>query len=189
MIPINLFSNSINRFPINLFSNQSTFFPINPSFIQSNTLFSNQYTIEEAVKTADIVIGAVLIPGGKAPSLITKSMLSEMEKGTVLIDVAVDQGGCIETCSPTTHENPINVIDGVIHYGVANMPGTVPQTAIRALANATLPYVLRLANKGWVHATNESTPLKKGLNIVRGIIEHPEVKSWYEGLNDDTAKD
>ena len=153
------------------------------------TLFSNQYTIEEAVKTADIVIGAVLIPGGKAPSLITKSMLSEMEKGTVLIDVAVDQGGCIETCSPTTHENPINVIDGVIHYGVANMPGTVPQTATRALTNATLPYVLRLANKGWVHATNESTPLKKGLNIVRGIIEHPEVKSWYEGLNDDTAKD
>lgn len=153
------------------------------------TLFSNQYTIEAAVSTADIIIGAVLIPGGKAPQLVTKSMLSLMEKGTVLIDVAVDQGGCIETCNSTTHENPVYEIEGVIHYGVANMPGAVPQTATRALTNATLPYVLQLANKGWVHATNESTPLKKGLNIVRGIIEHPEVKSWYDGLKEEASTD
>lgn len=153
------------------------------------TLFSNQYTIEAAVSTADIIIGAVLIPGGKAPQLVTKSMLSLMEKGTVLIDVAVDQGGCIETCNSTTYENPVYEIEGVIHYGVANMPGAVPQTATRALTNATLPYVLQLANKGWVHATNESTPLKKGLNIVRGIIEHPEVKSWYDGLKEETSTD
>lgn len=144
------------------------------------TLFSNQFTIEEYIKTADLIIGAVLIPGGKTPNLITKDMLSMMEKGTVLIDVAVDQGGCIETCQPTTHENPVFVEEGIIHYGVANMPGAVPQTSTRALTNATLPYIIQLADKGWIHATSESTPLKKGLNIVRGEIVHPEVKDWYE---------
>lgn len=148
------------------------------------TLYSNQYTIEAAVKTADVIIGAVLIPGGKAPHLVNKSMLSQMEKGTVLIDVAVDQGGCIETCRPTTYEDPVYELDGIIHYGVSNLPGAVPQSSTRALTNTTLPYVLQLANKGWVHATNESTPLKKGLNIVRGIVEHPEVKSWYEGVKE-----
>ena len=107
-------------------------------------------------------------------------MLSMMEKGTVLIDVAVDQGGCIETCKPTTFENPVFVEEGIIHYGVANMPGAVPQTSTRALTNATLPYVIQLAEKGWIHATSESTPLKKGLNVVRGEIVHPEVKEWYE---------
>lgn len=144
------------------------------------TLYSNQYTIEEAVATADIIVGAVLIPGGKAPLLVTRAMLSRMEKGTVLMDIAVDQGGCMETCRPTTHTEPTYVEEGIIHYGVANMPGAVPQTATRALTNATLPYILQIANKGWVHATNESTALKKGLNVVRGIIEHPEVKAWYE---------
>lgn len=144
------------------------------------TLFSNQFTIEEYIKTADLIIGAVLIPGGKTPNLITKDMLSMMEKGTVLIDVAVDQGGCIETCQPTTHETPVFVEEGIIHYGVANMPGAVPQTSTRALTNATLPYIIQLAEKGWIHATSESTPLKKGLNIVRGEIVHPEVKDWYE---------
>lgn len=144
------------------------------------TLYSNQYTIEEALEKADIIVGAVLIPGGKAPSLITKDMLSKMEKGTVLIDVAVDQGGCIETCKPTTHDAPVYELEGIIHYGVANMPGAVPQTSTRALTNATLPYVVQLANKGWIHATNESTPLKRGLNIVRGEIVHQEVKEWYD---------
>ena len=144
------------------------------------TLFSNQFTIEEYIKTADVIIGAVLIPGGKAPNLITKDMLSMMEKGTVLIDVAVDQGGCIETCKPTTYENPVFVEEGIIHYGVANMPGAVPQTSTRALTNATLPYIIQLAEKGWIYATSESTPLKKGLNVVRGEILHPEVKEWYE---------
>ena len=146
------------------------------------TLFSNQFTIEEYITTADIIIGAVLIPGGKAPNLITKDMLSLMEKGTVLIDVAVDQGGCIETCKPTTHETPVFVEEGIIHYGVANMPGAVPQTSTRALTNATLPFIIQLADRGWIHATSESTPLKKGLNIVRGEIVHPEVKEWFEKL-------
>ena len=141
------------------------------------TLMSNEYNILEAIKTADLIIGAVLIPGAKAPHLITREMLKEMREGTVLVDVAVDQGGCIETCKPTTHEAPTFVIDGIVHYCVANMPGAVPYTSTLALTNATLPYCLALANKGWKKACQENEELKKGLNVVHG-------KVVYQGVSD-----
>ncbi len=113
------------------------------------TQFSNEYNIRSLIPTHDLIIGAVLIPGAKAPNLITRAMLKDMRPGTVLVDVAVDQGGCIETCKPTTHEDPIFIIDDVVHYCVANMPGAVPYTSTLALTNATLPYAIQLANKGW----------------------------------------
>ncbi|MGL4630394.1 MAG: alanine dehydrogenase, partial [Leadbetterella sp.] len=134
------------------------------------TIYSSSYAINEALTTADLIIGAVLIPGAKAPKLIRKDMLSRMQKGSVIVDVAVDQGGCIETCRPTTHEEPTFVIDDVVHYCVANMPGAVPYTSTPALTNATLPYILELANKGWKKACDENQDLKKGLNIVEGEI-------------------
>ena len=143
------------------------------------TLMSNHYNISEAIADADLVIGAVLIPGAKAPHLITKDMLKLMSPGTVVVDVAVDQGGCIETCTPTTHENPTFIIDGIVHYCVANMPGAVPYTSTLALTNATLPYALQLANKGWKKACNENEELKKGLNIANGKIVYRGVaESW-----------
>ncbi len=134
------------------------------------TMMSNQYAIQQAIQTADLIIGAVLIPGAKAPHLITRDMLKLMRPGTVLIDVAVDQGGCIETCQPTTHENPIYIIDDVIHYCVANMPGAVPYTSTLALTNATLPYAIQLANQGWKEACGRNPELKKGLNIIKGNV-------------------
>ena len=134
------------------------------------TLMSNHYNICEAIASADLVVGAVLIPGTKAPHLITREMLKLMRPGTVLVDVAVDQGGCIETCSPTTHENPTFIIDDIIHYCVANMPGAVPYTSTLALTNATLPYALQLANEGWKSACAKNSELRKGLNIVNGKI-------------------
>jgi alanine dehydrogenase len=143
------------------------------------TLMSNHYNISEAISDADLVIGAVLIPGAKAPHLITKDMLKLMSPGTVVVDVAVDQGGCIETCTPTTHENPTFIIDGIVHYCVANMPGAVPYTSTLALTNATLPYALQLANKGWKKACNENEELKKGLNIANGKIVYRGVaEAW-----------
>jgi alanine dehydrogenase len=143
------------------------------------TLMSNHYNISEAIADADLVIGAVLIPGAKAPHLITKDMLKLMSPGTVVVDVAVDQGGCIETCTPTTHENPTFIIDGIVHYCVANMPGAVPYTSTLALTNATLPYALQLANKGWKKACNENEELKKGLNIANGKIVYRGVaEAW-----------
>ena len=135
-----------------------------------NTILSNEYNIKEALGEADLVVGAVLIPGAKAPHLITRDMLQLMKPGSVIIDVAVDQGGCIETCRPTTHEDPVFVIDDVVHYCVANMPGAVPYTSTLALTNATIPYVVQLANLGWKRACNESTELKKGLNIINGSL-------------------
>ncbi len=141
------------------------------------TVFSNEYNIREAIKTADLIVGAVLIPGAKAPHLITRDMLKEMRPGTVLVDVAVDQGGCIETCKPTTHENPTYEIDGIIHYCVANMPGAVPYTSTLALTNATLPYALQLANKGWKKACADNEELRLGLNVVDG-------KVVYKGVSD-----
>lgn len=141
------------------------------------TVYSNEYNIREAVKTADLIIGAVLIPGAKAPHLITRDMLKLMKPGTVLVDVAVDQGGCIETCKPTTHENPTFEIDGIIHYCVANMPGAVPYTSTLALTNATLPYALQLANKGWKKACADNEELRLGLNVVEG-------KVVYKGVSD-----
>lgn len=113
------------------------------------TMYSNEYTIRRLIKNHDLIVGAVLIPGAKAPNLITREMLKDMRPGTVIVDVAVDQGGCIETCKPTTHDDPTFIIDEVVHYCVANMPGAVPYTSTIALTNATLPYALQLADKGW----------------------------------------
>jgi alanine dehydrogenase len=143
------------------------------------TVMSNEYNIREFVKTADLIVGAVLIPGAKAPSLVTRDMLKTMQPGTVLVDVAVDQGGCIETCTPTTHEDPIFIIDDVIHYCVANMPGAVPYTSTMALTNATLPYAIQLANKGWEKACSDNEELKKGLNVVKGDVVYKAVAEAF----------
>jgi alanine dehydrogenase len=142
-------------------------------------LFSSEYNIRRQLSRVDLIIGAVLIPGAKAPHLITRQMLGEMRDGTVVIDVAVDQGGCIETCHPTTHEDPTYTIDGVIHYCVANMPGAVPFTSTLALTNATFPYLLQIAEKGWERATMDNPHLKAGLNIVRGEIVYEEVAEAF----------
>jgi len=139
------------------------------------TIMSNHYNIREAIAQADLVVGAVLIPGAKTPNLVTRDMLKLMRSGTVIVDVAVDQGGCIETCTPTTHENPTFIIDDIVHYCVANMPGAVPYTSTLALTNATLPYALQLANKGWKTACLENEELKKGLNIANGKIVYQGV--------------
>ncbi len=144
-----------------------------------HTLMSNEYNIRLLIKNHDLIVGAVLIPGAKAPKLITRDMLKDMLPGTVLVDVAVDQGGCIETCTPTTHENPTFIIDDVVHYCVANMPGAVPYTSTLALTNATLPYAIQLANKGWQQACKESQPLKLGLNIVKGDVVYKGVADAF----------
>ena len=144
------------------------------------TVMSNEYNIREFIKTHDLIIGAVLIPGAKAPSLITRDMLKEMQPGTVLVDVAVDQGGCIETCRPTTHANPTFIIDDIIHYCVANMPGAVPYTSTVALTNATLPYAIELAGKGWKNACSENDELKLGLNIIRGEVVYRAVAETFD---------
>jgi alanine dehydrogenase len=150
-----------------------------------DTVMSNEYNIREAIKLSDLIIGAVLIPGAKAPHLITREMLKEMRAGTVLVDVAVDQGGCIETCKPTTHENPTFEIDGIVHYCVANMPGAVPYTSTLALTNATLPYAIQLANKGWEKACRENEELAKGLNVVNGEVVYKGVSdAWGLSLSD-----
>ncbi|ADB38915.1 alanine dehydrogenase [Spirosoma linguale] len=143
------------------------------------TMMSNEYNIREMIKVCDLIVGAVLIPGAKAPHLITREMLKQMRPGTVLVDVAVDQGGCIETCSPTTHENPTFIIDGVVHYCVANMPGAVPYTSTLALTNATLPYALQLANKGWQKACRDNADLKMGLNVVDGKVVYKGVAEAF----------
>jgi alanine dehydrogenase len=142
-------------------------------------LHSNRFAILEQIQTADLVIGAVLIPGAKAPSLIRREDLKKMQPGSVIVDVAVDQGGCVETIKPTTHENPTYVIDGVIHYGVANMPGAVPRTSTLALTNATLPYAMQLANKGWRKAVRDNPALRKGLNIIEGKVVYPAVAEAF----------
>jgi alanine dehydrogenase len=143
------------------------------------TLYSNEYNIRELIKTADLIIGAVLIPGAKAPNLITREMLKDMRPGTVLVDVAVDQGGCIETCKPTTHADPTFVIDDVVHYCVANMPGAVPYTSTLALTNATLPYAIQLADKGWQQACRENHSLALGLNVVDGKVVYEAVAEAF----------
>ena len=152
------------------------------------TVMSNEYNIREFIKTADLIVGAVLIPGAVAPKLITRDMLKTMQAGTVLVDVAVDQGGCIETCKPTTHEDPIFIIDDVIHYCVANMPGAVPYTSTMALTNATLPYALQLANKGWEKACTENEDLKKGLNVIKGDVVYKAVADAFGLPYTDIAK-
>jgi len=143
------------------------------------TEFSSAYNIKQRIKNHDLIIGGVLLKGAKAPNLITRDMLKEMRPGTVVVDVAVDQGGCIETTKPTTHEDPIFIIDDIVHYCVANMPGAVPYTSTLALTNVTLPYVLKLANKGWVKACDEDKTLAKGLNIIDGKIVYPEIAEAF----------
>ena len=139
------------------------------------TLMSNSQNIENVVTRADLVIGAVLIPGARAPELITRQMLSGMKKGAVMVDVAVDQGGCIETIHPTYHDNPTYEVDGIIHYGVANMPGAVARTSTFALSNTTLPYAIKLANMGWKAAVREDNSLLKGVNVVEGNLVYQPV--------------
>jgi alanine dehydrogenase len=144
------------------------------------TLFSDRHNIQDQIETADLIIGGVLIPGAAAPKLILATDLKWMRQGSVIVDVAVDQGGCIETTHPTTHENPTYVVDGVLHYAVANMPGGVPRTSTLALTNATLPYVLQLANKGWRKALKENAALLTGLNVHDRVITHQAVADAFD---------
>ncbi len=139
------------------------------------TEFSNEFNIRKHIKTHDLIIGGVLLKGAKAPNLITRDMLKDMRPGTVIVDVAVDQGGCVETTKPTTHEDPIYIIDDIVHYSVANMPGAVPYTSTMALTNVTLPYVLKLANLGWERAVESDESLRKGVNIIKGEVVYDEI--------------
>ncbi|MEO7102701.1 MAG: alanine dehydrogenase [Gemmatimonadaceae bacterium] len=148
--------------------------PANVTFI-----YSNRHNILEQIQSADVVVGGVLIPGAKAPKLVRREDLKTMQPGSVIVDVAIDQGGCFETSHATTHENPTYVVDGVIHYAVANMPGGVPRTSTLALTNATLPYALLLANKGWKQALRDNAALRKGLNIVEGKVTYPGVAEAF----------
>ena len=148
------------------------------------TLFSSQHNIERELPDVDIVVGSVLIPGDKAPHLITREMLRMMEPGTVLVDVAIDQGGCFETSRPTTHSEPVYEVDGIIHYAVANIPGAVPNTSTTALTNATLRYALALADKGWKQACKDDPALYRGLNIVEGKVTFKAVADVFGLLFD-----
>ncbi|HEY0023811.1 MAG TPA: alanine dehydrogenase [Longimicrobium sp.] len=142
-------------------------------------IYSNRHNLMERVEQADLVVGAVLLPGAKAPNLIKRDDLKRMKDGSVIVDVAVDQGGCVETIRPTTHEDPIYEIDGVIHYGVANMPGGVPRTSTLALTNATFPYAMRLARLGWKEACRQDPALALGLNVVNGQVVYPGVAEAF----------
>jgi alanine dehydrogenase len=142
-------------------------------------IYSNRHNILEQISTADLVVGAVLIHGAVAPRLIRREDLKAMQPGAVIVDVAIDQGGCVETIKATTHENPTYVVDGIIHYGVANMPGGVPRTSTLALTNATFPYAMQLANKGWKQALKDNPALKKGLNVVDGKVTYAAVAEAF----------
>jgi len=139
------------------------------------TLSANPHNIAEAVKRADLLIGAVLVKGAKAPCLVTRDMICRMEPGSVIVDVAVDQGGCCETISPTRHSDPVYVVDGVLHYGVTNIPGAVPRTSTYALSNATLPYLVKLADQGISEAIRNDPALAKGVNIYKGKVTYQAV--------------
>jgi alanine dehydrogenase len=143
------------------------------------TMFSNPYTIQRTVSYADVLIGAVLVPGARAPVLVTKDMVSEMKPGSVIIDVSVDQGGSVETTRPTTHGEPIYKVHEVIHYGVPNIPASVPRTSTYALTNATLPYIRDIATKGLRKAAEDDLSLAKGINLVRGVVTHPAVAQSF----------
>lgn len=143
------------------------------------TRYSDTHTIKELSKDTDLIIGSVLIAGDKAPRVVTRDMLKDMQAGTVMVDVAIDQGGCFETSRPTTHLDPVYVIDDVVHYCVANIPGAVPMTSTLALTNATLPYALKLANMGWEEACEEYKDLRKGLNIVKGDVVYKAVAETF----------
>lgn len=140
-----------------------------------DTIFSTEFAIRDLIKTADLIIGATLMVGAKAPHLIKRDMLKDMAPGTVLVDVSVDQGGCFETTRPTTHANPVYEVDGIIHYCVANIPGAVPITSTRALTNATLPYAIKLAEMGWKDACKKHTDLREGLNVINGKLVYKSV--------------
>lgn len=139
------------------------------------TIMSSPAAIRDLIRKADLVVGAVLVPGSRTPVLVTREMLKIMKKGAVLVDVAIDQGGCFETSKETTHTNPVYVVDDIVHYAVSNMPGALPRTSTIALNNATLPYVLQIANKGWIRAVQENPEIKAGANVIRGHITHPGV--------------
>ncbi len=141
----------------------------------ADTIMSNPENIAQAVRESDLVVGAVLITGAKAPKLVTREMVASMERDSVIVDVAIDQGGCIETIRPTTHDDPVYKAEGVSHYGVTNIPGDVPKTSTYALTNVTIKYALELANKGFDRAMAESVPLRKGLNTYAGKVTHPAV--------------
>jgi alanine dehydrogenase len=152
----------------------SDFMPAN-----CDVIYSNRQNILERLPKTDLLVGGVLLPGAKAPGLVTRKDLRLMQPGSVIVDVAVDQGGCVETIKPTTHQDPIYVVDGVIHYGVANMPGAVPRTSTLALTNATLPYAIQLANKGWKQACKDDHALALGVNLVGGKIVYPAVAEAF----------
>jgi alanine dehydrogenase len=145
-----------------------------------NVLYSTRYAIRKQIEDSDLVVGAVLIPGAKAPHLIVKDDLKLMRPGTVIVDVAVDQGGCVETIHPTTHHDPVYTVDNIIHYAVANMPGGVPRTSTLALTNATLPYAMALAGKGWQKACMDDPSLKLGVNAVEGHVTYAGVAEAFD---------
>ncbi|MBP1327453.1 alanine dehydrogenase [Leucobacter exalbidus] len=155
--------------------------------IQTRT--SNAHNITEALKEADLVIGSVLIPGEKAPKLVTDEMVAQMKTGSVLVDIAIDQGGCFENSRPTTHDDPTYPVHNSIYYCVANMPGAVPETSTAALTNATLPYVVSLADKGWVKALNADASLAKGLNAHDGVVTFKGVADAFDGLPYSSVED
>jgi len=142
-------------------------------------MIADSYNIRMAINYADLLIGAVLIPGAKAPVLITREMLKSMRRGAVFVDVSIDQGGCAETSRPTTHSEPVYEVEGVLHYAVTNMPGAVPRTSTRALTLNTLPYVLEIANLGWQGAAKKNAALAKGINLVKGTITHQAVAEAF----------
>ena len=144
-----------------------------------STLMSNAYNIRDSVLQADLLIGAVLVPGARAPRLVSRKLVNQMKYGSVIVDVAVDQGGCIETTRPTTHDQPTYIINHVVHYFVTNMPGAVARTSSYALTNATFPYVNEIARKGWQRATRENAALRRGLNIVEGKVVYGEIAEQY----------
>lgn len=146
---------------------------------QAKTVYSSKHNIETEIADADVVIGSVLIPGAKAPHLVSREMLKGMKPGALLVDVAIDQGGCFETSHATTHSEPTYVLDGIVHYAVANIPGAVPMTSTLALTNATLPYAIQLANKGWKEACRKDAALAQGVNIVNGKIVYPAVADAF----------
>jgi alanine dehydrogenase len=141
---------------------------------------SSPATLRRLLKEADLVVGAVLITGAVAPKLISRDMLKLMKKGSVIVDVSIDQGGCVETAKPTTHDDPIYEVDGVIHYCVANMPGAVSYTSAKALTNATLPYALEIADKGYINAAKENPEIAKGINVFKGKVTHKGVAEAFD---------
>jgi alanine dehydrogenase len=147
------------------------------------TLMSSPAAIRDVLPKADVVVGAVLVPGSKTPTLVTRDMLKTMKKGSVLVDVSIDQGGCFESSKETTHADPTYTIDGIVHYAVSNMPGALPRTSTLALNNATLPYAVEIANKGWKKAMKENSEIKRGANVAKGQVTYKGVAEAF-GLDD-----